>query len=205
MKIPLLAVLADSAVIVDTVSDIGILLDLGDQDSFADRVQCSGLYKEHIALLYRDCIEHLKKRILLNPPGKLFPGDFFLEAIVEEGSLLRIEDIPHLCLAILAFVLQGKTVAGMDLDRQVVLGVDEFGQDRELAESSAVRPEYLHTLSIQVFLQRFSGIRTIYDHRRPVRMTGQFPCLRQDFSVKLHIVLFCQSVAAPQIILACRF
>ena len=45
MKIALFAVLADSSVIIDPVSDVGILLDLGDQDPLADRVECSGLDK----------------------------------------------------------------------------------------------------------------------------------------------------------------
>ena len=39
MQVTLFAVLADTAVIVDTVSDIGVLLDLGDQDVLADGMQ----------------------------------------------------------------------------------------------------------------------------------------------------------------------
>ena len=39
MQVTLFAVLADTAVIVDTVGDIGVLLDLGDQDVLADGVQ----------------------------------------------------------------------------------------------------------------------------------------------------------------------
>ena len=205
MKVPLFSVLADSSVIIDPVSDIGILLDLSNQDSFTDGVERSGLNKEHIALFDGHRVENLEKGILLDSAGKLLAGYFLLKPIVEESSLLRVEDIPHLCFAVLTFVLQGKTVAGMDLDRQVVLCVDEFGQDGKLAESSAVCAEHLHALSVQVFLQRFSGVWTVHDHRRSVRMAGQFPRLRQDLSVKLHVVLFCQSVTAPKIIFACRF
>ena len=204
MEISFFTVLTDSAVIIDAVSDIGVLLDLGNKDSFADRMKRSGLDKENIALLDRHCIEHLEERILLDPPGKFLAGNLLLESVIEESSLLRVENIPHLCFAVLALVLQCKTVARMDLDRQVVLRVNELGQDRELAESPAVGPEHFHTLCVQIFLQRFPGIGTIHDHRRSVRMTGQFPCLSQDLSVKLHVVLFCQSVTAPQIILACR-
>ena len=39
MQVALLAVLADSSVIIDAVSDIGILLDLSDQDALSDRVE----------------------------------------------------------------------------------------------------------------------------------------------------------------------
>ena len=172
MKIPLFAVLADSSVIIDTISDIGVLLNLGNQDPLAYRVERSGFDKENIAFFDRHCIEHLEKGILFYPAGKFLPGDFLFESIVQESPLLRVENIPHLCFAILTLVLQRKTVARVDLDRQVVLCVDKFGQDRKLTEPSAVGAEHLHAFRIQILLQRFSGVGTIHDHRRPVRMTG---------------------------------
>ena len=205
MQVALFAVLADSSVIVHAVSHIGILLDLGDQDALADRVERSGLDKENISLLYRHCVEYVEKRVLLDPAGKLFPGDLFFETVVQECAFLRVEDVPHLCFAILALVLQRKSVAGMDLNGQIVPGVNELGQNRELAESTAVRAERLHSHCVQILLQRFARIGSVHDHRRPVRVAGELPRLRQNFAVILHVVLIHQPVAAPQVILAGRF
>ena len=52
MKIPLPAVGAFSAVIVDPVSDIGILLDLRDQVAAADGMYGAGLDEKHISFLH---------------------------------------------------------------------------------------------------------------------------------------------------------
>ena len=117
MQVALLAVLADSSVIIDAVSDIGILLDLSDQDALSDRVERPGLDEQNVAFLDRHRVEHLKKGILLDPAGKFLPCDLSFEPIIKKCAFLRVEDIPHLCFAILAFVLQREPVIGMDLDR----------------------------------------------------------------------------------------
>ena len=117
VQVALLAVLADSSVIIDAVSDIGILLDLSDQDALSDRVERPGLDEQNVAFLDRHRVEHLKKGILLDPAGKFLPCDLSFEPIIEKCAFLRVEDVPHLCFAILAFVLQREPVIGMDLDR----------------------------------------------------------------------------------------
>ena len=71
VKVSLLSVLADAAVVVHAIGDIGILLNLGNEDSLTDRVQRAGLNKERIALLDRNCVQNLKERIILDPLREL--------------------------------------------------------------------------------------------------------------------------------------
>lgn len=51
-----LAVLANSAVVVDTVGGVGILLDLSNEDSLAYCMQSSALNKEYVALVHRNVV-----------------------------------------------------------------------------------------------------------------------------------------------------
>ena len=82
MQISLFPVFSDSAIIIYTIGYIRILLNLRDQNILSDRMDRSRLYKQYIAFLHRHRIQHLKKRILLNPSCKLFPADLFLESVI---------------------------------------------------------------------------------------------------------------------------
>ena len=47
-------------------------------------------------------------------------------------TLGRADDVPHLVLAMSAMSFPRKFIAGMDLDAQVLPGVDELYQERKL-------------------------------------------------------------------------
>ena len=204
VQVTLFPVLTYSSVIIDTIGNIGILLDLGDQDSFADRMKGSGFDKQDITLFHRYCVEHFQKGILLNSLREFLPGDLFLETIVKEGSFFRVKDIPHLCFSVLSLVLQGKTIAGMNLDREIVPCVNKLGQNRKLPESPAMCAKHFHALNIQILLQGFSRIRAVHDHGGAVRMAGKFPGLCKDLSVILYVIFIHQPVSAPEIIFTRR-
>ena len=205
VQVSLLAVLADAAVIVHAIGYIGVLLDLGDQDSLADRVKGAGLDEQDVALFHGDSVEHLKQCVLLDPLSEFFPCDLLFEAVIQERAFLGVENVPHLCFAILAFVLKRESVARVDLDRQVVLRVDELGQNREFPESAAMGSKHFHPLCLKIVPKGFSLVGSVHDHGRAVRMTGELPRLSQDVSFIFNIILIYQSVPAPQIVLAGRF
>ena len=153
VQVALLAVLADAAVIVHAIGYIGVLLDLGDQDPLADRVKGAGLDEQDVALFHGDSVEHLKQCVLLDSLSEFFPCDLLFETIIQEGAFLSVENVPHLCFAILAFVLKRESVARVDLDRQVVLRVDELGQNREFPESAAMGSKHFHPLCFKIVPQ----------------------------------------------------
>lgn len=66
MQLARLAVLPDTSIVINTVCRIGILLNLTNDDSFADRMKCSRINKEHIALVYRHAIADFQQRILFD-------------------------------------------------------------------------------------------------------------------------------------------
>ena len=164
VQVALLAVLADATVIVHAIGYIGVLLDLGDQDPLADRVKGAGLDEQDVALFHGDSVEHLKQCVLLDPLSEFFPCDLLFEAVIQERAFLGVENVPHLCFAILAFVLKRESVARVDLDRQVVLRVNELGQNREFPESAAMGSKHFHPLCFKIVPQGFSLVGSVHDY-----------------------------------------
>ena len=155
--------------------------------------------------MYRYGIKDFQQVVLLDPAGEFLLGDLLVEAVIEEGVLAGIHDIPHFRLAVLAFILQGIAVVRMDLDGQVVPGVNEFDQNRKFTKSPAMGSQDIRTVQIDVFFKALSGKFAVGNDAGTVGMAGQFPGFRQDISLIIHVVLIDQTMAAPEIIFACRY
>ena len=82
MELAGLAVGTQPSVIVDPVGDVGILLDLRDDQSGADGMEGSGLNKKHVPGLYGHTVQNLLQRPVLDPAGKLLPADLPFKTIV---------------------------------------------------------------------------------------------------------------------------
>ena len=201
MQIPLSPILSHPSVVINPVSDIGILLNLRNENIPANGMNRSGLNKKHISLLHRHSMEHFQQSILPDPLGEFLPGYLPLKAVIKVCLLPGLHHIPHLGLAILSLILQGIPVIRMNLNRQIILSVNKFGQNREIPETSAVLTQHLFSFRINIFLQGFPLISSVFDIRRPCRMAGKLPRLGKYFPRILFSVFLHQTVAAPQIIL----
>ena len=204
MQVPFLPVLPHSPVIIDPVSDIGILLDLRDQDILPDGVDGPRLDEEHIPFLHRDFVEHFCQCIVPDPLCELLPADLPLEPVIEKGSRSGFHYIPHLCLSVLAFIFQRISIVRVDLDGQVLLRVDELDEHRKIPEPPAVLPEDPFSFCPDIFFQRLSRPGAFRDHGLPVRMAGEFPGLCQDLPVVFFVVSFYKPVSSPEVILVRR-
>src|SRR5699024_6433441 len=172
MQFSLFAVFADSAVVVNPVSDVGVLLDLCHQNALADGMDGPRLDKENVAFLYRYLVEYFQKSVFLNALCKLFPADLPFKSMVQEGSLIGIHHIPHLCLAILSLMFQRIRVIRMHLDREIILRVNKLYKNRKILKTGAVRPEHFPAVFFNVLSQRFARIATVCNIGRSVRMAG---------------------------------
>ena len=93
----------------------------------------------------------------------------------------------------------------MHLNGQVILCVDEFNQNREIAEPSAMAPQHFLALRVNVLLQVFPRERAVHNRGRAIRVAGQLPAFGEHVAVVLLAVLLRQTVATPNIILTTRF
>ena len=141
MKLAGLSVGSYSAVIIDPVGGVGVLLNLRNQNSFANGVQSSRRNEKHISLMNRYLIENLQQGVVLNPFLKLRLTDLFLKAIVQISAWLAVYDIPHLGFSIFTFHPQSKFIIWVNLNRKVVLSVDQLDQNRKILKSFAMCPQ----------------------------------------------------------------
>ena len=96
------------------------------------------------------------------------------EAVVEGGTRLCFQHIPHLGLAVLVLVLQSVFIGGVHLNGQVFFGINEFGKYGELTELFAVGAKAAG-MSVDVLLEG-GAVRQVAG---AVRVAGQHPRLAQ--------------------------
>ena len=117
-------------------------------------------------------------------------------------AFVSIHDIPHLGLTVVAFVLPCICIIGMNLNRQILLGINEFHQYRQFSVFHLCAK--IFWVSTQHLRQRLSLIDSIRHIAGAIRMYRAFPCLRQRGQIDLLSVFFSESGAAPQVVLASR-
>ena len=201
MELSGLAVFTDTAVVIHTVSHVGVLLDLRDEDIFSNSMNCAGLDEENVTLLYFHRVQNLEKRVVFDTLCELFLADLTVEAVVKVSAFLAVYHIPHLGFSVLMLVFQRIGIVRMHLNGQVILRIDKFDQHRKLVKTAAVGSKHLSACQIYVFLQGLSCILSICHKRRTVRMTGYFPALCQNVTVVGLMIFLDQSSSAPDIIL----
>lgn len=133
MELAGLAVHAGAVVVEDTVGDVTGLLDLGEEDATTDGMDTTGREVEYIAGLDLMVCEDLGDGAVFYAFLVLIGGYGLLEAGIEVGAWVGLDDVPHLRLAHLAVDALGHLVVGVDLDAQVALGIDELDQQGQLA------------------------------------------------------------------------
>ena len=78
VEFSLLSVLSNSAIIVYTISYVGVLLDFCDDESFTDGMNCSSFDKKYISFMNRYFIQYFKKSVFFDSFCKFVFADFFL-------------------------------------------------------------------------------------------------------------------------------
>ena len=133
MELAGFAVHAGAVVVEDAVGDVAGLLDLGEEDATADGMDTAGREVEHIAGLDLVVGEDFGDGAVFYSFLVLIGGYGLLEAGIEVGAWVGLDDVPHLRLAHLAVDALGHLVVGVDLDAQVALGIDELDEQGQLA------------------------------------------------------------------------
>ena len=128
-----LAVHAGAIVVEDAVGDVAGLLDLGEEDATTDGMDTTGREVEDITGLDLMVGEDLGDGAVFYAFLVLIGGYGLLEAGIEVGARVGLDDVPHLGLAHLAMDALGHLVVGMDLDAEVATGIDELDEQGQLA------------------------------------------------------------------------
>ncbi len=127
-----LTVRIDSVPVEEPEGAIARLLNLRDDQSCAERVNCSRRNEDAIALPRLQCMKAGFCRSLFDSAPEVGPCDPRLETGVEEGSRVCFDDVPCLCLsAVWDGHLSPIDVVWMDLNAQYALAVEVLQKQGE--------------------------------------------------------------------------
>ena len=126
MELARFAVKAQATVVIYSVGRVRVLLNLGEQDALAYRVERAGLNKEEISLFDRDFLDIVGQRAVGYRLPELLAGYVLFKAEQKIGARFAVEDIPRLGLSRAAALFQAVGVVGVNLNRKSVLSVDKL-------------------------------------------------------------------------------
>ena len=135
--------------------------------------------EEHVALAHLIACQGIAYGVILHHMLILLGGNLFFQSVVEMCALVRLQDIPHLGLAMLFSQFVCCLFIGMHLNRQVALGVDELDEQRELIAEAAVivgSQKALALLAHQL-VERLALVLALAHHGLAARHAREFPTL----------------------------
>ena len=152
----------------------------------------------------RDAIQHR-----LDPVG----GESFLKSAACRAGLepqnqrcagIGVQDVPHLGLAQLAVLVhQCIFIVGMNLQREILLSVQQFHEQRELParqRPARARAHQLLPQGIQDRRQRLAFPKPTIGGGRAVRMAGDLPALRHGAGRQIAAIQRRQPASAPEVV-----
>ena len=125
MELAGLAIHARAVVVVDAIGDITALLYLSEEDTATDGMDTTGREVKHIACLDLMVGQYLGDGTVFYAFLVFIGGYGLLEAGIEVGAGVGLDDVPHLGLAHLAVDALGHLVVRVHLDAQGARGIDE--------------------------------------------------------------------------------
>ena len=190
-----------SIIIIQTIRDIGILLDLRQQNSTADGVNGSARDIKNVAGANGDFLQQRCDGTLIQRLFECFLCHGFSQTVIDIGTLSTTQDIPHFAFSGFFTVFMRHRVIGMDLNGERLRGINPFDQQGKIMHIPAVFSQQIFVGLHQKGAQCLSCKRAVCNDTFPIRVTGQFPCLRKSLIVKVLVETVLELVAAPQ----CRF
>ena len=138
MQLTVVAVLILALEVVDAVCHVAGLLYFGEETAGTDGVDTSCGQEEAVALLHVIACNGIANGVVGNHFGILCRCDLLLQTAQQCSVLVRVEQIPHLCLATLLALTLGNLVGRMNLNREVLTCIDKLDEQRELIAEALV-------------------------------------------------------------------
>ena len=160
----------------------------------------SCLNEEYIPLMDRHLIADIQQCIILNALPELLLADFMLKTIQQAGPRLTIHYVPHFRLAVFALNTQCIVVIGMNLHRQIALGINELYEQGKIGERCRFASQHIMSLfflAVQPLFKRLPLRLTIGNYAHTGFMTGKLPAFRYLIQLRVLAILVFQTGAAP--------
>ena len=132
MQLAGLAVKTGAVIVEDAVGDIGGLLNLGQADAATDGMDTAGRKVEDVTLVDFMFGKDLGDGAVVDSLPIFLWCYLLPETGIETGTGLGIEDVPHLGLSVFVVLTLGHLVVGVYLYGEVLLGIDNLGEQGQL-------------------------------------------------------------------------
>ena len=182
MKLSRLAVCAGSAVVINAVGNIAGLLNFCNYKACTDGVNGTGFNEENVTGFDINTMQFITQRVVLDGLAEFLCGNFMLKAVVKPCTGLSFHHIPHFCFSVLIFMCLCISIIGMNLNRQILCGINQLNQNGEFFKTSGSIAQSFRMLC-QIVCQRFAVIFAAGNHARAIRMTAQLPCFGKNIAV----------------------
>lgn len=168
------AIEAGAVPIEDAVGGVRVLLDFVDQESRADGVEAAGGDEDGVAGGGGEGVDEVGDGAVVDGLFEIGAGDAGFEAGVEFRAGIAIGDEPHLRFG---FAAEGWGEVGgrMDLDREVVAGVEDLDQDGKARGIGEVVAENLGAVVVPEVVEGFAGEGAVADDRVGILAIDDFP------------------------------
>ena len=160
----------------------------------------AGLNEEHVALVDRHLVQHVQEGVVLDLGPEFLFGNVPVHAEVQGSALIAVQDVPHLGFAVFVLHPQGVFIAGVYLDGQGVLGVDELNEHGEVLKGLPVLAQDLAAGLLNIVAEGQAVVFPAPDHALSGGMGGELPALGHDVQVALLVVFGLQARAAPEVV-----
>lgn len=173
VKLARFSVEAEAVPIEDAVGGVGVLLDFVDEESGADGVESAGGDEDGVAVVRSDGVDVIGDGAVGDGGFELVAGGAVFEADVELGAGSGIGDEPHFCFWF-ATELWCDGDGWVDLDGEVVPGVEDFDEEREALAFEVFAEEFLAVVGPE-FVEGLTGKGAAVDDGLFVGAVGEFP------------------------------
>ncbi len=153
-------------------------MDLVDEEACADGVKAAGSDEDRVARLRGNRMHAIGDAAVFDGLFEVRLGHPVFQADVKFRAGIAVGDVPHLGLRFAA-ELCGKVHGRVDLDREVVAGVEHFDEDRETRVVFVTGAEELLAAGGPEFVQRGAGERSFVDNGLLVLAVHNFPRLAE--------------------------
>ena len=128
MELTKIAILVATHIIIESVRKSTVLLDLKNNHSRTDSVNRAGGNKVDVTAFYLLEGQELLYRAIGNSRRKLIGVTLPLKSHIKARALVRLNNVPHLGLAKLSFILKSICIRRMHLHRELILSINKLSE-----------------------------------------------------------------------------
>ena len=183
--------------IVDPVSGVGVLLNLGNDQPSPDGMEPARWYEQRFTGMNGELVKTFLegRTTLFDGVFELLAGDAAAQAGNQLGVRRGIKDVPHFGFGFAA-EQRGQFGRRVDLEREPFTGVEQFDEERETV-APTIGAEQKRAVLLDELVERLTGDRAVGDDGLGFEPVADFPRLADALAGGNGFAIAGEGVTAP--------